>query len=140
MYLQLKETEKRKIYAGRTHLLVAICIYCSLFKVNHVCCALASVPTAYMEMETQNQRKHFLFSISHPPFISPRPHSNKGWHHYKCHIDRWELSITLLEHFFVGFVATQFTAPLKCGWARQAAQLVQVTGIKDTQRRTNVKE
>lgn len=46
-----KETErkkgKKKIYAGSTQLLVVICMYCLLFKVNHVCCALAGLYNLY---------------------------------------------------------------------------------------------
>lgn len=123
-----EKKRKKKIYAGNTQLLVAICIYGTIFKVNHVYCALALLPTAYIEMETQrNQRKHFSFSISLPPFIPPLPSFYKGQDHYKCPGDRWELSITLLELRFVGFAPTQFTALLKCGWAQQAAQLVPCT-------------
>lgn len=80
------------------------------------------VSTTYMEIETQGTKEN----ISLPPFLTlhlflPASHSYKGWDHYKCHADRWELSITLLELQFVGFAATQFTALLKCGWAKQAA-------------------
>lgn len=71
----------------------------------------------------------FLHAL--PPFIPPLSHSYKGWDHYKCHTDRCKLSITLLGLRFEGFAATQFTALLNRGWARQAPQLVQVTGMKE---------
>lgn len=85
----------------------------------------------YGDEDTESQRKHFSFSISHPPFILPLPPSHKGWDHYGRHVDRWELSITLLRLRFVGSAATQFIALQKCGWAKQAAELVQLIGGKD---------
>lgn len=85
-------------------------------------------------METENLKETCLFLHALPPFIPPLSHSYKGWDHYKCHSDRCKLSITLLGLWFEEFAADQFTAQLNRGWARQAPQLVQVTGIT-----TNVK-
>lgn len=99
-------------------------------------CPCLILYSLYGDEDTENQRKHFFLCISHPPFIPFFPHFHKGWDHYKCHVDRWELSITLLELGFVGFVATQFTALLKRGWAKQAAQLVPVIGGKDHKMQT----
>ena len=42
---------------------MAICIYCSLLRVNHVCCALALVLTAYMETETQGSKENIALSL-----------------------------------------------------------------------------
>lgn len=109
-------------------MLVAICIYCSLFKVNHVCCVLPSLPTAYNEMETQRTKVNISLSPLLPLHLFfPPPHSHKAWDHHKCQVDRWELCITLLLGF-VGFGAAHFTAPLKCGWAKETVKLVPLIG------------
>lgn len=56
---------KRQLTTG-AQLLIAICFYCSCFKVNHVCCVLALLPPLYMEMETQRTKEN----ISLSPFLT----------------------------------------------------------------------
>lgn len=125
-------TENKKVYTGSTQLLLAICIYCSFFKVNPVCFALALVLKLHIcrwRQRTKRETCYFLHAL--PPFIPLLSHSYKAWDHYKCHSDRCKLSITLLGLLFEGFAAAQFIALLNRGWARQAPQLVQVTGMKE---------
>lgn len=102
---------ERTNYTGNTKLLVAIWIHCSVFKVNHVCCGLAFLPSACKEMKTQRTKENISLSIYQPPFIPPLSHGYKGWARYKCHLDSWELSITLLELWCVGFATSSF-----CYW------------------------
>lgn len=97
---------------------------------EHVCFALALVLKQHT-CRWRQRKETCLFLHALPPFKPPLSHWYKGWDHYKCHTDRCKLSITLLGLRFEGFAAAQFTAQLNCGWARQAPQLVQVTGIKE---------
>ena len=121
---EAEDLRRKQTTGGNLHLLFTLqsesCMLCPCLVAPNSLCG---------DEDTGNQRKHFSFSVSHPPFIPSFPLSHKGCDHYKCHADRWELSITPLELGFVGFVATQFTVLLKGGWAKQAAvQLDQLIG------------
>lgn len=118
------QRNKTTTYNGSTTVDCNLLLLFVLQSESCLLCPCLAPSTVYVDGDTKNQRKHFSLPISHPPFIPPFRNSHKRWGHYKCHIDRWELSITLLELQFVGFVAAHFTALLKCGWAKQVAQLV----------------
>lgn len=125
---QPRETLKRKIYTGSA--------YCSLLRVNHARCAFASVPAAYMEIKTPEPRERYCFSPSvyTSPFLIPTK-------------DGTITDVTLTggnyPSLYQSSVLWDLQPPssqqlLKCGWATQAAQLVLLMGVKDTQRRANV--
>lgn len=113
--------EKRKIYAGSTLLLVAICIYCSLFKVNNLCCALAFGPCSLHGDGDAEPKKTVLFLHFSPSIYTSPPFLTKDGTITNVTLTGGNYPSLYSSSVFVGFVATQFTALLKCGWARQAA-------------------
>lgn len=96
MYVHLK-----KIYAGK-HTTVG----CSLHLLFSESCLLwprlAPFQPIWRWKHRTKENMSLSLSISHPPLIPPLSHCYKGWDQYNCHVDSWELSITLLELCCVG--------------------------------------